>query len=161
MYILTSQSVVECATAVGCTEKDWKLLTGDKPWLGVDRARVKRLLDALLYGIVDTLGIPRFDLPAEYAATVIAMGVNPTNYFAACNWVGNFSSSEDIADYHGRLEGVTGLDKVTPSRLFALILEIVSSEEADAMVSAFKHKMKLDLGYSAVMEKKPNEQTKD
>jgi hypothetical protein len=152
MQILLKGSVVESAQTMGCTESDWKLLTGKKVWIGTDRVRVKRLIDALLYATVDTIGLPRFNLPAEYVATVITVFVHPSNYFSACCWTGNFSTSEDLADYHGRLEGVQSLEKVSASRLFALVCQLASGEDVFELINAFKKKTQIEVGAEVLKE---------
>ena len=140
LTVLSNGSVVDAAQSCGCTESDWKLLTGSKVFIGVDRPRVKRLLDNLIFGVVDTLGLPRFELPAEYAAACIAMFVNPVNYFPACSWIGTYARSEDIADYHGNLDAVQGLETVSSSKLFALVMEIKGGGMCSPFAEALKKK---------------------
>lgn len=140
LTVLSNGSVVDAAQSCGCTESDWKLLTGSKVFIGVDRPRVKRLLDNIIYGVVDTLGLPRFELPAEYAAACIAMFVNPVNFFPACSWIGTYARSEDIADYHGNLDSVQGLETVSSSKLFALVLEISGGGMCAPFAAALKKK---------------------
>lgn len=140
LSVISNGNVIDAAQSCGCTESDWKLLTGSKVWIGVDRPRVKRLLDSLIYGVVDTLGLPRFELPAEYAAACIAMFVSPINYFPACSWVGTYARSEDLADYHGNLDAVQGLETVSSAKLFALVMEISGGGMCTPFAEALKKK---------------------
>jgi hypothetical protein len=137
LTILSDGKIVDCAKSCGVTESDWRLLTGSKIWIGTDRPRVKRLIDALLYGVVDMLGIPRFELPAEYASACIAFFVAPINTNTACAWVGTYARSQDLSDIHGSPESIQGLEKVSASQLFALVNKVrgggVMQEFADSL----------------------------
>jgi hypothetical protein len=145
LHIISNENVADACQSCGVSEADWSLLTGKKVWLGVDRARIKRILDAILYGVVDQLGIPRFSLPAEYVGAVISMFVNEANMFSACNWLGNFAKAEDLADFHGTLEGVQGLETVSPAKLFALCLLIKSQIDVGKYRQVFANKTEIGL----------------
>lgn len=103
--------------------EDVALCKGATAWSTTDRPRVRRVLDAYLYGCVDALGLPRFELPAEYVAAIIAVFVHPCNYFAACTWItGAVSQEELLSGKSGKVP--EGFEKVKPSQLFAIIIEL-------------------------------------
>ena len=77
---------IDSLEAFGISESDYKLVTGPKPWLAVDRRRVERVLDTLLHGTVDIIGMDRFEIPVEYIAAVYATFVSPSNLMVACSW---------------------------------------------------------------------------
>ena len=122
MITLLGSEVGDITKALGCTDSDWKVVTGMKPWKGAQRPQVKRLLEALIYGTIDVLGLPRFRVPAELVAATVALYVKPVNYMAACEWIGNQKSAEDLANFTGREEDLSGLEKVTPDRIYSLVL---------------------------------------
>lgn len=147
MMVLLNSNIKDVVGAIGCTESDWKLVIGKKPWLGVDRPRVMRVLDGLLYGMVDQMGLPRFELPAEFAASVVALFVSPVNHYASCVWMGKFARGEDLGNAQINTEPVEGLELVSAKQLFALILMIVSGENIACLVGSFSAKCDLQLGY--------------
>lgn len=145
MKIVLSKTHVDAAKALGCTEKEWTLLTGQAPWKGNDRNVIKRLLDNIMYGMMDTMNLPRFQVPAEYIASIITGFVARCNYFAACNWLENTYKAEDLGNYDGSQKGE--MEKVSDSRLFALVCAIESDEEVDAIAKEFSRKTKIQIGY--------------
>ena len=62
------------AKVLGITPEDVVLTTGVDAWVNTDRTRVRRVLDTYLFGMVDILGLPRFELPAEYVPAPIVTG---------------------------------------------------------------------------------------
>jgi hypothetical protein len=149
MAVLANGDIMDAVHAIGCSEADWKLVTGKKLWLGVDRPRVKRVLDALIFGTIDMLGLPRMEISSEFAASVVAFFVSDVNIFTACHWIGNYSTNDDLANYHGVLDGVTSLEQTTPTRLFALVLEIKGGDELSVVVRKFRNKHKIEVGADA------------
>lgn len=120
--------------ALGISPEDWELATGDNAWLGKERPRVMRVLDGFLYGVIDNMGLPRFELPAEYAAAIIAVFVSAKNYFPAVSWVSNLVSNQELATNAPR----EGWEDIKPRQLFALVLEV--HEKADRVAEAYCNK---------------------
>ena len=101
--------------ALGLSNDDWEQLTGNTPWTVSDRPKVSRTLTDLIYASVELLGLPRFRIPAEYVAAVVAVFVAPANIFAASSWVGSdLIASEDLIS--GKAASPVGTDEV-----FALV----------------------------------------
>lgn len=142
--ILLNSSTAQVVESIGVTPEEWELLTNDVPWLGVDRPRITRIIDSLLYGLVDTMGVPRFDLPAEYVATVVAIFVSPCNYFSACSWLGAFSTASTIQSHNPDLPP-EGMERVHPSKIFAFVCDIRSGSFLTTMCKEFERKIKLKL----------------
>jgi hypothetical protein len=145
LQILSSGGIVDACQSCGVTERDWKLLTGNKIWLGQDRPVIRRALDSLIYGVIDMLALPRFEVPAEYACACISMFVSPCNYFPACSWLGTYHRAEDLADYHGTLDGVAGLETVSASKMFALVQDITGGGLHVQFQNALKKKTGINL----------------
>lgn len=145
--ILLNEQLVDAAKSLGCTETEWKLLTGSRPWFGSDRAVIKRLLDNLLHGMLHTMGLPPLDLPAEYAASCICLFVNPCNYFSACSWMGNFHRADELGNFDGSHVGPTdGLERVSARQLFALVCTLHSEEHIHVIAKRFADKFSVQLG---------------
>jgi len=147
MQIILNKAQIDAARSLGCTEKEWTLLVGPIPWKANDRNIVKRLLDQVIYGMMDTMALPRFKVPAEYIAAVITAMVTPCNYFPACSWLENTYKAEDLGNFDGSQLNSGEMEKVSNSRLFALVCALKSDEEIDAIVKQFSRKCDIALGF--------------
>lgn len=98
------------------TADDWRLVTGNRAWLLGDRARVMSALDGLCGGVMDSLGIGRMKLSAEYIAFVIAAFCRGVNCETACRWMERHRSTEDIAS------GGDVFEEISDKQLMALVL---------------------------------------
>ena len=104
-----------------------QLLMQNVSWTTSDRPAIRNILDAVLFGNLDTLGIPRFVLPAEYVAAAICKFVKPVNVMIACSWSERHGSDADtmsIGAEDARLEPVSA------SKLFALCCMLMSKIES-------------------------------
>lgn len=127
---------------IGVSMDDFRKVTQDVPWLGVDRSRVNSTLNTLITSTVDIIGMSRFQLPAEYIAAGIAMFVAPINVNAACIWMERAPTSEDL----GR-----GLDEplsCTASQLFALVTQLLADPEHSSAKHLFEKNTSIAIGRS-------------
>jgi len=153
--ILNLEYIDQCK-ALGINDSEWNDLTGPKPWSGKQRPIIKRLVDNLLFGMLDAMGLPRFAVPAEFVASVGLAFIYPTNYWAFSSWMGNFHRADELGNFDGSHNGPTdGLEKVTASQIFALILQLNSDESIELLFRRFQDKTELTLGYP--MEEQQNE----
>lgn len=123
---MTSMAAIKMVDSGGfldLTEDDFAFLTGKNCWIGTERSRARRCIEASVYGSLDYLGLPRFAVPAEFVAGAIAYFVHPVNtQFAAhvmegCEW------SESITN------GIEAPLKA--SEIFAHTLRVRSGWEQD------------------------------
>lgn len=152
MQILLDESVVNTAKKLGCTPKEWELLVQPKSWSGTDRVVIKQLLDNLLTGMLSAMGLPAFEIPAEMAATAIAIYVSPCNSYAASSWVGNYHRADELGNFDGSFLATQGLEKVTASQLFSLTLQIRSGQDLPLLAKRFREKTGIQLGCLEVLE---------
>lgn len=96
MSILHENSLNGDFSAFGISEKEYRLMTGGQPWVATDRSTVKRVLDCMLWGIMDTVGVPRFQPPMEYIGAVLSSFVSGVNMQIACRWMEGGSRAEDV-----------------------------------------------------------------
>lgn len=143
--ILLNNGVIDLLKSLGCTPDDYKLLTQSHCWAGVDRPRVERILEGLLYGTVDYIGLPRFELGSEYICSVICCFVHPANYFASCSWLGQSTPAQEMAEYN-QSQAVEGLETVTPRQMLAVLIEVASDDPIDALCRSFEKKTGKALG---------------
>lgn len=145
--ITFNDDFIKTCKSLGITEKEWEILTGPKVWKGVQRPLVKKLLDNLIYGVIDTLGIGRFQVPAEYVSAIVVTFCSVPNWFPACSWLGNYHRAEEIGNFDGAVTQPTdGLEKCTPQQLFALCLEIAAGDEFKTLARRFADKSEIALG---------------
>lgn len=117
MSILRENSLNGDFSAFGINEKEYELMSGSQPWQATDRSTVRRVLDCMLFGIMDQVGVPRFQPPLEYVASVLSSFVNGVNMQLACRWIEGGSRAEDIVGDHPE-EAV----HIDAARLFAFVV---------------------------------------
>lgn len=148
IQIVLNMNFIDQVLAMGTTEQDYKLLVGSKPWTADDKYRIVRMLETIMSNMVAKLGLPAFRLPAEYCAACITMFVHPANFFAACSWIPKSTSTQELCEFQGRPgEEDTGLETVTPSKLFALCIALRSENRVDNLARRFMEKTGKELGY--------------
>jgi len=65
-------------------QDDLDFLMAPRPWMATDRNRARRCIEMYAYGCLDVIGLPRFPLPAEFLACVIARCVHAVNWQTSC-----------------------------------------------------------------------------
>src|SRR5438128_5367137 len=76
---LASIKLIQASAVLDLTEDDFDFLTSNKVWIATDRSRVRRCVEACVYGTLDFVGYSRFPAPVEFIAAVIAYYVHPVN----------------------------------------------------------------------------------
>lgn len=104
-------------SAFGISVEDYKLFTGEKAWINNNRVVVTRVLEVLLYGVMDIIGTNRFPISAEYLAGCIAMFVNPANVMPCCAWAARPQTNASLIEEEGSL----GSEQCTAPQLFSLV----------------------------------------
>lgn len=135
-FDVLARGSAEHLAGMGITEADWNLFTGAAPWTAADRNRVRNTCDAVTHGALDFLGLPRFEVPAEYIAAVITMFVGPVNWQVAARWFETGRTTEDLASLPD-----TGAAPMSAQQLFSLCLEANDDD-----VSAFRAKFEKRVG---------------
>jgi len=103
---------------IGMTEEDFEKVVGSEPWCGLDKIRMKQALNCLLTTTIDSLGLPRHQLPAEFISAGICMFVNPVNSLFACRLMENVPTAMAM----GR--GADESEICTARQLFALTVQL-------------------------------------
>lgn len=101
----------------GVSADDWKLLVGSRVWTRDERTRVRRVLDSVVYGVMDMSGMARVDVPAEVVASVIAATVSPLNWMPVSAWLEGLKPARDLAEAEETVE----IERVSAGRMLALI----------------------------------------
>ena len=139
MNLLAGGGANDAISAMGITKTDYDVVTGPTKWVASQRTIVTKTLDALLYGVMDLVGVPRFECPAEYISAGIAMFVHPTNVQAGCRWMEGGTKVDTLALDEAEAGG-TRVPCKAP-QLFALVLKIQeNSTELDDYKARFEKK---------------------
>lgn len=113
--------------AIKATTAEIKVATQKQLWVQSDRILIRNALEAVLNSGVDTLGLQRFILPAEYIASVIAIVVSPVNWKIACIHLSNTNVTT--------LDVMAGYAEqkipMNPNTLFSIVL--LAAAESDAV----------------------------
>ena len=137
MSLLAGQSFLEMFEVFGVNVEELQEVTGAKPWNHLARNRVRRVLDAVGQGIMDVVGTPRFELPAEYMAAVITSFVHPTNIMVACRWME--SGRPGVVLQTGSAEQV---EPVSPAQLFALCCGLLEDDGGEKLRAQFEKRVR-------------------
>ena len=132
MNILAQSAHQGYLESIGITITDFQKLTSNVPWHGSDRARVSQTFKSLLYTTMDSLGVPRFQVPVEWIAANIAVFVAPINIQVACR----FFEVSQTAEAMGR--GVDEVDSCSSKQLFALVQQLLSAPESSSARALFE-----------------------
>ena len=77
MGILSNGGGRQILEDLGILPDELELVKQDISWTGNNRVSVTRTIDSLMYGTMDCLGLPRFEVPAEYIAAAIVQFCHP------------------------------------------------------------------------------------
>lgn len=105
------------------TGADWRDLTTNLMWQGVQRPRLTHVLDMLTQGVLQLQGLPSLQLSAEHYAAVIYMVVQKCNWQICCQWL---EREETMPSHEDIVIDNLGPDtkRITASQLFALLMEL-------------------------------------
>ena len=114
--IIQTTPLVDVAKSYGVLLEDLQLISQPQLWgLAGDKIRITTTLQAMVYGSLEIMGIPRIEVPAEYIAGWICAIVAPINRMSACAMFDRPRPAEALATGEEGVEGITG------SQLFALV----------------------------------------
>jgi len=129
--------------SMGVTLEDFKKLTSHTPWLAPDRNRMNQVFNSIMSGTMDVVGVPRFQMPAEYIAAGIAMFVAPINIHVACRFMERIPTAESL----GR--GLDQADMCTAQQLFSLVVQLVADPETSHAKVLFERNTQMRIENSA------------
>lgn len=87
MKLIRDGACSDAFEALGITSEDFAFAISSSPFVGADRSLVSGVLNMLTYGVLDVMGLPRIEVPAEFKAGVIAAFISPANMMVCCRWI--------------------------------------------------------------------------
>lgn len=145
MTLIKEGAVNDAFEALGIIPEDFDLVCSSIPYIGDDRLRVTNVLNSLIWGTLDVVGLPRIEVPTEFIASVLAVFVAPGNLAVASRWMETGSSAEDL---------VSGgsLEPVSARQLFALCCQL----QSDAPVATARWEQRTGRAVKRVLEAVPS-----
>ena len=135
LTVVSSIKLLDDLSYIDMDRGDFDFLTSDQIWLARDRQRARRCIESVAYGALDLIGLPRFALPAEFIAGVIAKFVHNVNSLIACSIMEGFEFTDNI---------ITGTErKILARELFSHVLRIDSGYYSDVSNSERNERLKL------------------
>lgn len=152
MNYLSRQGREGYLDGIGVNQVLFDRFVGEDPWSSLERSQMCQVGMALTQGAAHQLGLPPFDMPAEWVAAVIATFVHPSNVYAACHYLA--SSGMVGVEEMGR--PMSKPEAVLPQRLFALVLQLVASPQRSSARAMFEKKtgIALERAFGGVEPKK-------
>jgi hypothetical protein len=135
---------------LGISEQDFLLVSGPAVWQRNHIPVVLRTLNALLFGTLEVMAMPKITVPTEFVAAIVASFVHPANRQIACIWL----ATERLAGFAAaELASKAQLGEIEPvsyDQLFALTLLLSDTQESTAARQAFQRRM--NLAFNQAME---------
>ena len=135
MRMLATGEYAQIYHGLGLTQEDYELLTGHTIWMASERQRVRRCLDAFSAGVMDLIGVPHFELPAEFVAAVICALVKAPNIQLACRWMEGMRPANELA------AATSDAHILDPTQLFALCCQLYDDRAAAKVRETFEKKV--------------------
>ena len=124
MQIIKEGSLNGDFQSFGIGEQEFAQLTQSQPWFPSERNSVVRTFDVLTYGVLDAQLLPRFPVPAEYTAAVIACFASPVNIMTACRFLEGGNRAEEVA------AGAKQPEQVPAEKLASMVLLILGGAQS-------------------------------
>lgn len=137
MTLLRENSLNGDFSAFGISDKEFEMFTGGKPWHATDRSVIRRVMDCMIWGIMDVVGVPRFQPPMEYVAAVLSSFVSGVNMMIACRWIEGGPRAEDVVG-----DQTSETVHIDAQRLFSFIVLLRSEDHS------VKDQFEKKVGYS-------------
>lgn len=129
---------------LGINKQDFELATQSIPWRRDQIHKVMRTLNALIFGSLEVLGMPKIVVPSEYVAPIIATFVHPTNRMVACLWLSQERMTGAAAlELSARGQTASQIDPTSADELFSLVVQLSDTDEAAHVAKEFKKKLGL------------------
>lgn len=117
---------------LGITEEEFLLLSENRVWSRSYLPRLVRTMNALIFGSLENMTLPKLTVPAEFVACLISAAVSPCNVMAMCVIMsqerGTGAGALELA---ARAQQSTAIDPTSADQLFALCVILADKERAN------------------------------
>lgn len=117
---------------LGITQEEFEKLGSPNPWLRPEIPRLVRTVNALIFGTLEVMTLPKLVVPAEYVAAVITTCVNPANIMACCVIMAQErQTGVGALELASRSNQSSNIDPTSADQLFALCIILNNTEQAN------------------------------
>lgn len=128
--------------ALGITQQDFLLAAGEAPWTRQHIPRVMKTLNALIYGTLEVLAMPKIVVPAEYVAAIVSTFVAPGNRMVACVWLAQeHKTGASALELGARADSAASISPTSADQLFALVIQLSDTDQSLAARREFTRKL--------------------
>jgi len=129
---------------LGITEEEFALFHGPLTWRRDYFPRVIRTANALIFGSLEQMALPKIVVPAEYVAAVVAVCVHPANQMACCIIMAQERATGVAAlELAARGSSPTSIDPTSGDQLFALVAILNSKDQTNFARKTLRKKLGL------------------
>lgn len=117
---------------LGITSEEFEQLASDKAWRRDHIQRVMRTMNALIFGSMEVMALPKLIVPAEYVSAVICAVVHPANIMTCCVIMAQERTvGPGAMELAARGASPTQIDPCGADQLFSLCCILFDTEHAN------------------------------
>lgn len=140
---------------LGITEEDFEHLSGSTPFLRPHMSGLVRTMNALIFGTLEVMTLPKLVVPAEYVAAVITACVHPCNVMAMCVIMAQErQTGVGAMELAARNSQSSQVDHTSADQLFALCCILNNTSKANFARTSLRRQLGLKI--EAAMQGVPN-----
>lgn len=129
---------------MGITPEEFDLLAEPLPWLRETMPHLVRSMNAIIFGALEKLTLPKIVVPAEYVACVISAVVHPCNIMAMCIIMATErSTGVGAMELAARQASPTQIDHTSADQLFAICCILANKDRSNLARRRLREKLGL------------------
>jgi len=131
---------------LGITPEEFELLNEARPWLRETMPHLVRAMNALIFGSMEKMTLPKIAVPAEYVACVISAVVHPVNLMAMCVIMAQErATGVGVLELAARATSPTAIDPTSGDQLFAICCILADKDRANWARRRLREKLGLKI----------------
>lgn len=129
---------------LGITQEEFEHLSGPTAFLRPHMPGLVRTMNALIFGTLEVMTLPKLIVPAEYVAAVISAVVHPANVMAMCVIMATErQTGVGAMELAARNSQSTTVDHTSADQLFALCCILNNTATANAARNSLRKQLGL------------------
>lgn len=131
---------------LGITQEQFEKVSGPTPWRREEMNLVIRTMNAILFGSLEIMAVPKITVPSEFIAAHIVALIHPGNRMVACIWMAQErQTGVGAMDLAARQDGASVYDPTSADQLFALVCQLSDSSYANTAREQFRERLGLKI----------------
>lgn len=129
---------------LGITQEQFEKVSGPLPWRREEMNLVMRTMNAILFGSLEIMAVPKIVVPSEFVAAHIVALVHPGNRMVACIWMAQErQTGVGALELAARQDVSSVYDPTSADKLFALVCLLSDTSHANTARDQFRHRLGL------------------